>query len=57
MALVPTGSELIAELVAVPPLNATGLPRVRAPAKNWTLPVGVPAPGGITLTLAVKVTA
>ena len=56
MALVPTGSELIAGLVAVPPINATALPRLTPPTKNWTPPVGVPAPGGIALTVAVKVT-
>ena len=28
-----------------------------APTENWTVPVGAPAPGGIALTTAVKVTA
>src|SRR2546430_4589354 len=57
MAVVPTGSELIGGLIAVPPANATGAPRLAAPAKNCTLPVGLPAPGGIAFTVAVNVTA
>ncbi len=27
-----------------------------APSKNWTVPVGEPAPGGLTVTVAVSVT-
>ena len=57
MALVPTGSESIAGLVAVPPINATALPRLTPPTENWTEPVGVPVPGDIALTVALKVTA
>src|ERR1700737_3283995 len=56
MVLVPTGSELVAGLVAVPPLNRAGLPRLTPPKKNWTVPVGVPVPGAMALTVAVKVT-
>ena len=32
------------------------VPRLVAPSKNVTVPLGVPAPGGITETIAVKVT-
>jgi hypothetical protein len=35
--------------------NAT-LPNVAAPSKNATVPVGVPLPGGVTVTVAVNVT-
>src|SRR5712691_10846520 len=41
---------------AVPPLSVTALPRLLAPSLNWTVPVGVPAPGETALTVAVKVT-
>ena len=56
MVLVPTGSELIAGLFPVPPINVTALPRSTPPTENWTVPVGVPPPGGIALTVTVKVT-
>ena len=41
--------------VAMPPLRVPepmGVP----PSRNWTVPVGVPAPGATALTVAVKVT-
>ena len=42
--------------VAVPPaLNVTE-PRVPVPSVKVTVPVGVPEPGGFTVTLAVNVT-
>ena len=53
MVLVPTGSELIAGLFPVPPINVTALPRSTPPTENWTVPVGVPPPGGIALTSVV----
>jgi len=32
------------------------LPIVAAPSRKFTAPVGVPAPGAVTVTVAVKVT-
>src|SRR5712691_856865 len=40
---------------AVPPVSVTAVPRLLAPSLNWTVPVGVPAPGETALTVAVKV--
>ena len=41
--------------VAVPALNVP-VPNVLAPSLNVTVPVGVPAPGAVAATMAVKVT-
>ncbi len=41
---------------AVPLLNVTGDPRLLPPSWNCTVPVGVPDPGAIADTVAVKVT-
>jgi hypothetical protein len=41
--------------VAMPPDTAP-VPRVVVPSKNVTVPVGLPAPGLTTVTVAVKVT-
>src|ERR1051326_227523 len=46
----------MAALVPTPPERATGLPKARPLVRNWTVPVGVPAPGATALTVAVKVT-
>ena len=43
--------------VALPPASATGPHRALAPSVNVTPPVGAPAPGGGTDTVAVRVTA
>ncbi len=53
----PTVSALV-EHCAVPPDKATALQPaiVAAPSLNWTVPVGVPLPGAVTLTVAVNVT-
>ena len=40
---------------AVPPLTGD-VPSDVAPSKNWTVPPGLPAPGGLTVTVAVSVT-
>src|SRR5712692_1068280 len=42
--------------VALAPARATALQIVLAPSWKVTLPVGEPAPGAVTLTVAVKVT-
>jgi hypothetical protein len=44
--------------VIVPPVEITvaGLPTLLPSMMNWTAPVGAPAPGAITLIVAVKVT-
>ena len=43
-------------MLAEPPLRATLGPRSAPSIWNWTVPVGVPAPGTIAVTWAVKVT-
>jgi hypothetical protein len=43
--------------VAVPVADSGLVPMVIVPLRNVTVPVGVPAPGGVTVTVAVKVTA
>ena len=50
----PTASALVVK-VAIPALRVP-VPRGDPPSRNVTLPVGVPAPGAITLTVAVTVT-
>jgi len=52
----PTLSELIAPLVALPPLKLTGLPKSTPSILNCTVPPGVPDPGALALTVAAKVT-
>jgi hypothetical protein len=42
--------------VAVPVADNGLLPMVIVPLRNVTVPVGVPAPGAVTVTVAVKVT-
>ena len=58
MAVIAWFPEPSVEIVraAFPALSAT-LPRVVAPSLNVTLPEGVPLPGGVGPTPAVKVTA
>ncbi len=51
----PTESEAVVK-VAWPALRLA-VPRVVAPSLNVTVPVGVPLPGGVEVTVAVKVTA
>jgi len=53
----PTLSELIAPLAALPPLKLTGLPKSLPSILNCTVPPGVPDPGALALTVAVNVTA
>ncbi len=49
-------SEVMPERVARPPDTGAD-PRTLLPsATNWTVPVGVPAPGAVTVTVAVKLT-
>src|SRR6185369_10092559 len=52
----PTLSELIAPLVALPPLRLTGVPKSDPSILNCTVPLGVPDPGTLALTVAVNVT-
>jgi hypothetical protein len=47
----------VAVSVAVPVADSGLVPMVIVPLRNATEPVGVPAPGGVTVTVAVKVTA
>jgi hypothetical protein len=51
----PTGRPAVLR-VAVPP-ESVPVPRTVAPLENVTVPVGVPVPGAVTFTVAVKVTA
>src|SRR5271166_3237474 len=53
----PSASVLMGALVALPPLSATGAPKLTPSIWNCTVPVGVPAPGILPVTVAVKVTA
>jgi hypothetical protein len=53
---VPTVSVDTDALVALPPLIATALPKFTPLVWNWTVPVGVPTPGAVALTIAVNVT-
>jgi len=46
----------VAPLVAVPPDNVTGDPKLLPSITNWTVPVRVPEPGVTGFTVAVKVT-
>ena len=52
----PTASELVPPLVALPPLNDTGLPKFEPSILNCTVPLGVPAPGAVAPTVTVKLT-
>src|SRR5437660_8356835 len=57
MACAPTASvAVLKEAVVKPPgvLTLTGLPALLPSIWNWTVPVGVPAPGAGMLTVAVK---
>jgi len=47
----------VAVSVAVPVPDSGLVPMVIVPLRNVTVPVGVPAPGAVTVTVAVKVTA
>jgi hypothetical protein len=49
------GARIVALKLAWPP-ESDAVPRVVAPSLNVTVPVGVPLPGALTATLAVKVT-
>ena len=42
--------------VAVPVADSGLVPMLIVPLRNVTVPVGVPAPGAVTVTVAVKVT-
>src|SRR5690349_4101253 len=53
---VPTAKELVELDDALPPDSVTGLPKAEPSTKNWTCPVGVPAPGATGPTVAVKLT-
>jgi len=46
----------VVPLVAVPPDNVTGDPKLLPSITNWTVPVRVPEPGTTALTVAVNVT-
>src|SRR5437867_3269089 len=58
MAWAPTASvAVLKEAVVKPPevLTLTGLPALLPSIWNWTVPVGVPVPGAVTLMVAVNV--
>jgi hypothetical protein len=54
---VPAARAVLNEAVLTPPalLTLTGLPAVLPSTMNCTVPLGVPAPGAVTLTVAVNV--
>src|SRR5438876_177253 len=55
---VPTAKALVLKEALVTPLvvlTFTGLPTLLPSIWNWTVPVGVPAPGAVMLTVAVMV--
>ena len=58
MASVPTGRLVVAKVaVSWPPLvDSVSWPSTVEPFLNVTWPVGTPAPGAVTATVAVKVT-
>src|SRR5437763_14374620 len=56
MAWPPAAAKLV-ESVAEPPAPTATVPRIAAPSRNVTVPVGRPAPGATAATKAVKVTA
>jgi len=43
-------------LVALPPTSATGAPKFTSSIVNCTVPVGLPDPGAVAVTAAVKLT-
>ena len=51
----PTLSVEVAN-VATPLASSVPVPKVVAPSLNVTVPAGVPVPGAVALTVAVKVT-
>ena len=51
----PTDSAAVL-ILALPPLSVTGPPKLEPSIWNCTVPPGVPAPGALAVTLAVKVT-
>jgi hypothetical protein len=56
---VPAEKEVALKLPVVTPpvvLTFTGLPELLPSIMNWTVPVGAPRPGEVTLMVAVKVT-
>ena len=55
MLCVPTVSDEVAKLAWPEPLS-DAVPRMLAPSLKVTVPVGVPAPGAIAVTVAVNVT-
>jgi len=55
MECVPTDSEVVAKLALPDPLRVP-VPSVLDPSLNVTVPVGVPEPGAVAVTVAVKVT-
>jgi len=53
----PSGKDAVLRTALVTPpvlLTATGLPKSAPFTWNWTVPVGVPLPGGVTLTTAAS---
>src|ERR1700682_5837237 len=55
MVLAPTENRLVVS-AAVPPVRLTVPSTVEEPLTKLTVPVGVPAPGAFTVTIAVNVT-
>jgi hypothetical protein len=56
MVWVPTVKPEIGGSEATPLTSGTGGPRAPPPARNWTLPVGVPSLRGTDTTVALNVT-
>src|SRR2546422_4012720 len=53
---VPRASALVVTDATPPPARVCGPPMSVPSAANWTVPVGVPPPGAVAVTVAVNVT-
>ena len=53
----PITSGLVVVKVALPVASSAAVPRVAKPSLKVTVPLGVPEPGAMALTVVVKVTA
>src|SRR5437868_3721218 len=59
MVWLPTDNEVVLKEAVVTPavvLTLTGLPALLPSTWNWTVPLGVPAPGAVMLIVTVKIT-
>src|ERR671923_1044522 len=56
MLWLPTDMVVLTPLVATPLVKVTDEPKLEPSILNWTVPVGVPPPGAIGVTVAVNET-